>query len=160
MLTNNLGRNYNFNTIEDADRLLGLGIKGSSIQIADFRIYSNVAFTDPVNKIIAHIQNHRNQVGDLPQVLKPGFNSDELSVKQDDDDTFLDEDFFDFDPIEQTSSENNVVSIDEELKFALNDSNELNSRDDALKDISQRVNVDYDLLYDQILDEGLTNLSF
>ena len=154
------GRNYNFNTIEDADRLLGLGIKGSSIQIADFRIYSNVAFTDPVNKIIAHIQNHRNQVGDLPQVLKPGFNSDELSVKQDDDDTFLDEDFFDFDPIEQTSSENDSVSIDEELKFALNDSNELNSRDGALKDISQRVNVDYDLLYDQILDEGLTNLSF
>ena len=81
-------RNYNFNTIEDADRLLGLGIKGSSIQIADFRIYSNVAFTDPVNKIIAHIQNHRNQVGDLPQVLKPGFNSDELSVK-DDDEEFL-----------------------------------------------------------------------
>ena len=52
------------------------------------------------------------------------------------------------------------TAIDEELKFALNDSNELNSRDDALKDISQRVNVDYDLLYDQILDEGLTNLSF
>ena len=72
----------------------------------------------------------------------------------------MDEDFFDFDPIEQTSSENESVSIDEELKFALNDSNELNSRDDALKDISQRVNVDYDLLYDQILDEGLTNLSF
>lgn len=61
-----IGRNYNFNDIPNSYRVHGLGIKSNTIQIADFRVYSNIAVSSYKSKFLSHLQNHRDQIGDLP----------------------------------------------------------------------------------------------
>ena len=59
------GRNYNFNDCVDADRTHGLSIFTNSIRICDFRTYKDIAPKNYYDTFLSHLQNHRNQIGDL-----------------------------------------------------------------------------------------------
>lgn len=60
------GRQFNFNDIDDKNRIHGLGIKSNSLAVSDFRTYSDVFVSSPNDPFLSHIQNHREQVGDIP----------------------------------------------------------------------------------------------
>ena len=60
------GRQYNFNDVNDKNRVHGLGIKSNSLAVSDFRTYSDVFVSSSNDPFLSHIQNHREQVGDIP----------------------------------------------------------------------------------------------
>lgn len=60
------GRNYNFSDVSDEDRIHGMCLYNKHIHISDFRVYSDLAPESPLDRFLCHVQNHRNQVGDLP----------------------------------------------------------------------------------------------
>lgn len=68
------GRQYNFNDVNDKNRVHGLGIKSNSLAVSDFRTYSDVFVSSSNDPFLSHIQNHREQVGDIPH----GFDNNSL----------------------------------------------------------------------------------
>tara|TARA_B100001093_G_C26837935_1_gene1019193 strand:+ start:887 stop:2215 length:1329 start_codon:yes stop_codon:yes gene_type:complete len=137
----NPGRNYNFNEISDDKRLHAIGIKSNSVQVADFRVYSNLSFNTPVSKVLSHIQNHRDQLGDLPPNLHSGSFSPELQQQSDDE----------LEP--QFQLENNYSpSLVSNLNYALDTTNPRQSRELELRQLSDNNNIDYSLLEDEIFN--------
>ena len=142
----NLGNN-NFNEIPDANRLHAIGVKSNNVQVSDFRVYSNLAFNNTANKSLSHIQNHRDQLGDLPPNLHSGNFAPELS--QPDESMNLAQ--FSDDTTFSPSTLSN-------LNFVTDETNPVDQREDELKKFSDENNIDYSFLSDQIFQPTENNI--
>lgn len=141
------GRNNNFNETSDSNRLHGIGVQSNNVQVADFRVYGNTSFIDDW-KNLSHLQNHREQLGDLPKVLHTGSFSQDTETEMDD----IYPDF---------GEENNLVSsIDFDLNFAMDLNNPMDKREDKIKKISDENSITEDFLKEQILDFNHSDLDY
>lgn len=141
------GRNYNFNEIPDANRLHAIGVKSNNVQVSDFRVYSNLAFDNPANKSLSHIQNHRDQLGDLPPNLHSGNFAPEFSQMEES----ANLPHFSGDTTFSPSTLSN-------LNFVIDETNPINQREDELKKFSDENNIDYSFLSDQIFQPTDNNI--
>lgn len=134
------GRDTNFNNSSDAERLHAIGVCSNNLQVADFRVIANKSMINDW-KNICHIQNHREQFGDLPKIMHTAFAPD----------------LADEAPIDFSESEHNnnfSSSLYDDLSFAQNENNSFDSREDILKKISDENSIDLQFLNEQIFEQN------
>ena len=135
------GRDTNFNNSSDAERLHAIGVCSNNLQVADFRVIANKSMINDW-KNICHIQNHREQFGDLPKIMHTAFAPD------------LADDEAPIDFSESEYNNNFSSSLHDDLSFAQNENNSFESREDSLKKISDENNIDLQFLNDQIFEQN------
>ena len=133
------GRDTNFNNSSDAERLHAIGVCSNNLQVADFRVIANKSMINDW-KNICHIQNHREQFGDLPKIMHTAFAPD-----------LADEAQIDF---SESEHNNNFSSLHDDLSFAQNENNSFDSREDVLKKISDENSIDLQFLNEQIFEQN------